>query len=1272
MKALDELRQREENPENKSLTTLQDALIASEARYRRLFETAKDGILILNAGTGKIDDVNPFLIDLLGYSKEDFIEKAIWEIGFFKDIIANQDKFIELQQKEYVRYEDLPLQTATGQQINVEFVSNVYSVNGHKVIQCNIRNITEHRQAEEVLRVSEASLQYAQEIAKMGNWEYDFIKQKSKWSKNCYKIFGLEPFVLTPTLEYFKSRIHPDDVHLIDEGVEKLIASKAPTNFEMRIIFPDGTFKWLLNNIIPFFTKGKLCKLKGTNIDITERKLAEATLIANSLRLELALTSGNMAWWEMDAITGAVTFEKAKAEMLGYAPDKFKHYMDFVNLVHPDDIKRIMMAMQMHLDGLVDKYEAEYRILTKSGEYCWFYDIGSVVKKDMASKPLLINGIVLNINKRKLAETELRNKEIRLHTLLQTIPDLIWLKDTEGVYLSCNTMFENFFGATESEIIGKTDYDFVSNELADFFREHDRTAMAAGKPTSNEEWVTFATGGQRMFLDTIKMPMFDSTGTLIGVLGVGRDITRRKQTEIKLLESEEKFKSIFEGSNDAIMLLNKDGIFDCNKRTLEIFKIDRKEELFGLHPLRFSPSKQANDRFSDEIADEIINEAHLPDKQIDWIFTRSNGEIFPAIIHFSSFTSRGENVQQVAIRDITAIEQKLIITNNELAFLNREKENRAAELIVANKRLAFENEEKENRAAELIVANEVLLFENQEKENRAAELIIANQELAFQNLEKENRAAELIVANKRLAFENEEKEKRAAELIVANKRLAFENEEKENRAAELIVANKELAFQNEEKEKRAAELIVANKRLAFENEEKEKRAAELIIANNALLFENQEKENRAAELIIANQELAFQNLEKENRAAELIVANKALVFENQEKEHRAAELIVAKEKAEESDHLKSAFLATMNHELRTPLNHILGFSEIINSMAENAEIKEWAHIIFKSGTGLLNMIEDIFDLALAEQGQIKIRKQSFKGIDIFLENRKSLDEIINNTGKESQINLVYKPDSKLLQTYLIADRSKINQVLINLFKNAAKFTNKGTIEFGFYQKDMNEIVFYVKDTGVGIQAGKLDVIFEFFRQLDDSNTRYYGGVGIGLAISKRIAEAMNARIVVESEVGKGTTFFLHIPVEIAPLGLPIHESDDDVTIPDLTGKTILIAEDDHISMRLVKKLLEATHANLVEAENGQEAIEKMVEYQNIDLILMDLKMPVLDGYKATTQIKAIWPNLVIIALTAYSIVKEKQIAFAAGCNDIIVKPIDKRILYAKLKLFCNS
>jgi len=840
-------------------------------------------------------------------------------------------------------------------------------------------------------------------------------------------------------------------------------------------------------------------------VDITKLKLAETALVTNNLRLELALKSGNMAWWEMDLITGAVTFEKSKAEMLGFAPEKFKHYMDFVSLVHPEDTKRIMMAMQRHLDGLVDKYEIEYRILTKSGEYCWFYDIGSVSVKDATGKTLLTSGLAININERKLAETELRNRKIRLLTLLQTIPDLIWLKDTEGVYLSCNSMFERFFGATENEIIGKTDYDFVSKELADFFREHDRAAMAAGEPTINEEWVTFATDEQHKFLETIKMPMLDATGTIIGVLGVGRDITRRKQTEIKLLESEEKFKLIYEGSNDAIMLLDKNGFFDCNMKTLEIFRINNKEEFIGLHPSKISPPTQPDGRISLEAADEKINFAYQHGmNQFDWIHRRSDGEDFPAVVQLSAFNLRGERVLQSTVRDFTDTER------------------------------------------------------------------------------------------------------------------------------------------------------------------------ELISANTALDFQNQEKEKRTAELIIANNELAFLNREKEKQAAELILVNNALHFEIMEKENQAAELIVAKEKAEESNHLKSAFLATMNHELRTPLNHILGFSEIINSSAEDDDIKEWANIIVESGTGLLNIIEDIFDLALAEQGQIKIRKQSFKGIDIFLENRKALDEIIVNAGKENEIKLVYKPDSTLLQTFLIADRSKINQVLINLFKNASKFTSKGIIEFGFYQKDENEIVFYVKDTGVGIQADKLDVIFEFFRQLDDSNTRYYGGVGIGLAISKRIAEAMNARIVVESEVGKGTTFFLHVPVEITSLVFPTHESDDDVTLPDLTGKTILIAEDDAISRRLVKMLLETTHANIIEAENGQEAIEKMVEFQDIDLILMDLKMPVLDGYKATTQIKAIWPDIKIIALTVYSIVKEKKLALSAGCDDIIIKPIDKRILFAKLKQFCNS
>ncbi len=282
-----------------------------ESRYRRLFETAKDGILILDAETGRIIDVNPFLCDLLAYPKEKFIDKELWQIGFFKDIATNKEKFLELQKKKYVRYDNLPLQTADSREINVEFVSNVYFADNQKVIQCNIRDVTEY----------------------------------------------------------------------------------------------------------------------------------------------------------------------------------------------------------------------------------------------------------------KNAENNLRNSENRLRTLVQTIPDLIWLKDVDGKYLLCNTRFERFFGAKEVDIVGKTDYDFVDNKLADLFRENDRKSMAAGKPTINEELITFADDGHNEYLETIKAPYYDVNNNIVGTLGIGRDITKRKQAELELL----KLSRAIEQSPVSIIITDTDGNIEyINPKVTEI------------------------------------------------------------------------------------------------------------------------------------------------------------------------------------------------------------------------------------------------------------------------------------------------------------------------------------------------------------------------------------------------------------------------------------------------------------------------------------------------------------------------------------------------------------------------------------------------------------------------------------------------------------------------------------------------------------------------------
>ena len=620
---------------------------------------------------------------------------------------------------------------------------------------------------------------------------------------------------------------------------------------------------------------------------------------------------------------------------------------------------------------------------------------------------------------------------------------------------------------------------------------------------------------------------------------------------------------------------------------------------------------------------------------------------------------------------------KLIKADKYLASQNEEQEKRVAELIISKfdaavtseyiKEIAFQNEEKEKRAAELIVADKELAFQNREKEKRAAELIIANKELAFQNEEKEKRAAELIIANHELIFQNEEKEKRAAELIIANHELIFQNEEKEKRAAELIIANKELAFQNEEKEKRAAELILANKELVFQNTEKERRAAELILANKELIFQNEEKEKRAAELIIANKELIFQNEEKEKRAAELIIANKELIFQNEEKEKRTKELIKAKAKAEESDRLKSAFLANMNHEIRTPMNGILGFAELLKEpRLTGEEQQQYISIIEKSGDRMLNIINDIISISKIESGQMEV----FISDTNVNEQIEYIYSFFNPEMTQKGIQSTFKRALPADESIIKTDREKVYSILTNLVKNAIKFTDSGSIEFG-YEKKGEYLEFFIKDTGVGIPKDRQDAIFDRFIQSDIGNKKAFQGAGLGLSISKAYVEMLNGKIWVESEEGKGSVFYFTIPYNAEPQVKSVIEN----TVPgdeketQIHGLKILLAEDDETSEMLITIGIKKISREILKAKTGVDAVEICRNSPDLDLVLMDIAMPVINGYEATRQIRQFNEKVVIIAQTAYAFAGEREKAIAAGCNDYIAKPFKLASLITLLKKY---
>jgi PAS domain S-box-containing protein len=381
------------------------------------------------------------------------------------------------------------------------------------------------------------------------------------------------------------------------------------------------------------------------------------------------------------------------------------------------------------------------------------------------------------------------------------------------------------------------------------------------------------------------------------------------------------------------------------------------------------------------------------------------------------------------------------------------------------------------------------------------------------------------------------------------------------------------------------------------------------------------------------------------------------------------QLLKAKERAEEADKLKTAFLANMSHEIRTPMNAILGFSQLLSIPNLPDDKKEqYLNIINAKGNSLIKLINDIIDASKVEAGQLTLAFTSFKVNDL-LKNLKNFydKEKVFQQRESLEIRLTIPKRSNKLEIF--SDQGRLEQVLTNLLDNALKFTEKGFIEFG-YTIDEKSIDFFVADSGVGIDTSKQQLIFDRFRQIEGDVVRFKGGTGLGLSISKGIVDLLGGKIWVESSLGKGAKFFFSLPYSVIKEGL----ADDEVIgaeeienkYPDWKNLVLLVAEDEEINYLLLKELLEPTGVNMLWARDGAQAVELVSNIKKIDAILMDIKMPTMNGYAATMEIRQINANIPIIAQTAYAFTEDRQKAEAAGCDDYLVKPIQQNELFRKL------
>jgi len=397
---------------------------------------------------------------------------------------------------------------------------------------------------------------------------------------------------------------------------------------------------------------------------------------------------------------------------------------------------------------------------------------------------------------------------------------------------------------------------------------------------------------------------------------------------------------------------------------------------------------------------------------------------------------------------------------------------------------------------------------------------------------------------------------------------------------------------------------------------------------------------------------------------EVLIQTKGLQNKNKELTESSYLLKEAKEHAEESDHLKSAFLANMSHEIRTPMNIILGFADLLKEPGLSGnDQQEYIEKIEKGGERMLNIINDIVSISIIDSGQMEVKitesniNEQVEYIQTFFKpmiERKGLQFSFNNSLPSNEV---------MLNT----DREKVYYILTSLVNNAIKYTEKGSIEFGCNQKG-NFLEFYVKDTGLGILKNRQEAIFDSFIQADIADKMALQGAGLGLSISKAYVEKLGGEIWVDSELEKGSTFYFTLPYK----NEDIYEHGESGEIlltynqSQIENLKILIVEDDKASEEFLAIALKKYSREIINARTGKEAVDLCAKNPDIDLILMDIQLPEINGYEATKQIRKFNKEVIVIAQTAYALSGDKEKFLEAGCNDYISKPINKKELLIKI------